>query len=113
MFWKRKSANGQQPINKLPGHEGIPEQVGRHMVIQMRQDPDWVWKLRGVCRPTDKKRVFYCRIFDEGQTRQAGLKVKDWTSLEERPDLILWEGYFDKEHNIACPEKYAPSQSTN
>ena len=84
------------------------------MVVKEQKNPDWVWKLKGVVRPTGKKKAFYCRVFSEAQVAKAGVKVTDWTSLDEHPDLILWEGYFDKETNETRPEKFVkPSDSTN
>jgi hypothetical protein len=111
MFWKReKTKEGEV---KLPGPKEIPELAGRYMVVQEKKDPDWVWKLKGVVRPAGKK-AFYCRVFDEAQVVQAGVKVKDWTSLDDHPDLILWEGHFDKEKNTVSHEKFVkPSNSPN
>jgi hypothetical protein len=112
MFWKRKETKAGEV--ELPGPKGIPQPVGSHMVAQENKNPDWVWKLKGVVRPTDKKTAFYCRVFDEAQVARAGVKVKDWSSLDEHPDLILWEGYFDKETHVVRPEKFAkPSNSSN
>ena len=111
MFWKRKETKEGEV--KLPGPKNIPDVVGRHMVVAEKKDPDWVWKLKGVVRPAEKK-AFYCRVFDEAQAAQAGVKVKDWTSLDGHPDLILWEGYFDKETITARREKFAkPSPPSN
>ena len=101
MFWKRKEGE-----EKLPSPKGIPELAGRYLVVEEKKDPDWVWKLKGVVRPAGKKKAFYCRVFDDAQVAQAGVKVKDWTSLDGHPDLILWEGYFDKETNTARREKF-------
>jgi hypothetical protein len=84
------------------------------MVVEEKKNPDWVWKLKGVVRPAGKEKTFYCRVFDETQTAKAGVKVKDWTSLDDHPDLILWEGYFDKETNTVRHEKFVkPSNSPN
>ena len=66
-----------------------------------------VWKLKVVVRPTEKKGAFYCRVFDEAAAAQAGVKVKDWISLDEHLDLIIWEGHFDKETRKVRPEKFA------
>ncbi|OGP55182.1 MAG: hypothetical protein A2162_05280 [Deltaproteobacteria bacterium RBG_13_52_11b] len=104
MFWNRKQARDGE--ERLPGPKGIPGSVGSYMVVQMKKNPDWVWKLQGVVRPADKKKAFYCRVFDASQAAQAGVKVKDWTSLEDHPELILWEGYFDKETNKVRDEKF-------
>ncbi|OIP27992.1 MAG: hypothetical protein AUK00_00735 [Dehalococcoidia bacterium CG2_30_46_9] len=109
MFWKRRKVKEGEV--KLSGPKDIPGLVGRHMVVEEKKDPDWVWKLRGVIRPAGKKNAFYCRVFDESQAAQAGVKVKDWTSLDDHPDLILWEGYFDKETNMARREKFVKPSS--
>ncbi|MBI2853552.1 MAG: hypothetical protein HYX87_01350 [Chloroflexi bacterium] len=104
MFWK-KSSDG------LPGPKDIPELVGRHMVVEENKDPDWVWKLKGVVRPADKKKAFYCRVFDDSRAATSGVKIRDWTSLDEHPELILWEGYFDKEANVVRREKVGQPKS--
>jgi len=59
-----------------------------------------------VVRPAEKKKAFYCRVFDPAQAIQAGVKIKDWTSLDNHPNLILWEGYVDKETNMVRREKF-------
>lgn len=98
---------------KLPGPKEIPELAGRDMVVQEKKDPDWVWKLKGVVRPASKNKTFFCRVFDESQVAREGLKVKDWTSLDEHPELILWEGYFDKETSTARPEKFVKQSNSS
>ena len=103
-FWKRKAT--KEGEIKLPKPSDIPGMAGRHMVTEMKKDPDWVWKLKGVVRPADKKKAFYCRVFDETQTRKANVKVENWTSLDGHPELILWEGYFDNETYTARTEKF-------
>jgi len=107
MFWNRKKTEGEV---QLPGPKGLPQSVGAQMVVEEKRDPDWVWSLKAVLRPTGKKRAFYCRAFSEVQAAQAGVKVKNWNSLDDHSDLILWEGYFDAETNTARREKFvAPS----
>ncbi len=109
MFGIKKAENpvtNDKP-EKLPGPKEIPEDVGRYMVVEMKQDPDWVWNLQGVVRPVNGEKAFYCRVFAQSQVIQAGIKVKDWTSLDARPSLILWEGYFDKETHTVRPEVYS------
>jgi hypothetical protein len=103
-FWNRKQP--QEGEERLPGPKGIPNPVGSYMVVQMNKDPNWVWQLKGVVRPAGKKKTFYCRVFSDAQVAQAALKVKDWTSLDGHPELILWEGYFDKETNTVRDEKF-------
>jgi len=100
MFWKKKPVTEGQAkakVEKLPEPKEIPELVGRHLVTQMNKDPDWVWKLKSVVRkrPEDKG-AFDVRVFDETLAAQKAVKVEDWTTLDEHPDLILFEGWFDK-----------------
>ena len=104
MFWKRKET--KEGEEKLPGPKTIPDLAARYMIVTQKKDPDWVWKLKGVVRPAGKKKAFYCRVFNEAQVDQAGVMVKDYTSLEDHPDLILWEVYFDEETNTVRDEKY-------
>lgn len=104
VFWKRKET--KEGEEKLSGPKSIPYPAGRHMVVEGKKEPDWVWKLNGVVRPGGKKKAFYCRVFSEAQVEDAGVTVKDWTSLDDHPDLILWEGYFDEATNTVRNEKY-------
>lgn len=104
MFWNRKGT--KEGEEKLPGAKSMPNLVGMGMVTQEKKDPDWVWQLKVVVRPAGKKKAFYCRVFSAVEVEQAGVKVKNWTSLDERPDLILWEGHFDEETNKVRAEKY-------
>ncbi len=105
MFWKRKETKEGEV--KLPGPKTIHHLPGRHMVMEESKDPDWVWNLKQVVRPTGDKKAFHCRIFSEGQATQAGVRIKDWTTLDEHPDLILWEGYYDEKTNNVRREKFA------
>ncbi len=108
MFWKRKEGE-----EKLSGPKEVPELVGRYMVLQMKKDPDWVWKsVKGVVRQAGTKKAFYCRCVEDSQATQAGLKVKDWASLDTHPELIIWEGYFDKGTLEVRPEKFVEPSST-
>ena len=112
MFWKReKTKEGEL---QLPGPKGLPQLVGTYMVVEEKKDPDWVWYLKVVVRPAEKKKAFYCRVFSEVQAAQTGVKVKDWNSLDDHSTLILWEGYIDNETNTVRREKFAkPNISSN
>ena len=112
MFWKRKETKEGEV--KLPGPKEIPELAGRYMVVEEKKDPSWVWKLKGVVRPAGKEKAFYCRVFSEAQAAKAGVKVKNWSSLDDHSALILWEGYFDQKTNTVRREKFAkPSSSSS
>ena len=121
MFWKKKAAvatptgggpavtapTGANPsvtqaevpkskAEKLPGPKDIPEVVGRHLVVSLKQNPDWVWKLRAVLRERNTKDTFDFRVFDGVQTAAKKAAIKDYTSLDQYPELILFQGWFDK-----------------
>ena len=105
MFWKKmfckKKPAVEEPskpkVKKLPKPKDIPELVGRYLIRQMKKDPDWVWKLKGVVRQrSEGKDAFDFRVFDEAQVAAKKVAIKDYTSLDEHPDLILYQGRFDK-----------------
>jgi hypothetical protein len=104
MLWRRKDT--KEGEEKLSGPKSIPYPAGRYLVVEEKKEPDWVWKLKGVVRPGGKKKAFYCRVFSEAKVEEAGVTVKDWTSLDDHPDLILWEGHFDEAANTVRKEKY-------
>ena len=111
MFWKRgKAKEGEL---RLPGPKDMPQLVGSHLVVEEKIDPNSAWNLKVVVRPADKEKAFYCRVFGAAQAAKAGVKVKDWSSLDEHSDLILWEGYFDQETNIVRREKFAKPSSSS
>jgi len=110
MFWKRKEVKEGEV--DLPAPKAIPHQVGSYMVVNEKKNPDWVWNLKGAVRPMGKK-TYYCRVFDQSKTGKAGIKVKDWNSLDGHPDLIVWEGYIDEETHTVRPEKFPGSSGTS
>jgi hypothetical protein len=95
MFWKRRPAKPK--VEKLPGPKDIPELVGRYLITELKQNPDRVWKLKGVVRRRlEGKDAFDFRVFDEAQVAAKKVAIKDYNSLNEHPDLILYQGRFDK-----------------
>lgn len=98
MFWKKKAEPSTPKDKKLPGSKDIPEMVGGHLVTDFNRNPDWVWKLKAVLRQRqENKNTFDIRVYDETETATKKIKVHDYTSFDEHPDLILYEGWFDKE----------------
>ena len=96
-FWEGKTETGQSrpEMPKLPGPKDIPESVGRYLVVELKKNPDWVWNLKAAIRPrTDGKERYDVRVFD--RAAQAKVTIKDYTSLDEHPEVILYEGWFNK-----------------
>jgi len=101
MFWKKKPG-------ELPGPKGISQMLVTYLMTEMKQNPEWLWKLKTVMRPrAEGKDVFDFRVFDEAQVAAKKVTVKDYTSLDEHPDLILYQGRFDKKSGMVQIEKKA------
>ena len=100
MFWKRKSVEGESSnpkAKKLPGPRDIPEAVARYVIVELKQDPDRVWGLKSVVRPSsDIKDRFDVRVFDGIQAAKKKVNVVDYTTFDEHSELILYEGWYDK-----------------
>lgn len=98
-FWE-KSAPGAES-QTLPGPKGIPNQVGRDLVVNKGENPDWVWGLKCVTRQKDGKNSYDFRVFDDEDAVKNRVTVKDYSSLDQSPELILFEGWYDKKTNKA------------
>ena len=98
MFWKKKAATSEPKVNQLKGPKDIPDIVGGHLVTDFNQNPDWVWKLKAVKRRRqESKDAFDVRVFDDVEAAAKKVKVVNYDTLDEHPELILYEGWFDKE----------------
>ena len=94
-FWEKKGEGTQ--VKKLPRPKELPSSVGRFLVVNLKQDPDWVWSLRCVVRQREgKKTEVDIRVFDLNDADAKGVTVRDYDSLEGRPEAILFEGWYDK-----------------
>ena len=104
MFWnkwlkKTDLSTPQKPRLKPP--IDLPQQVGRHLVVKLGKDPDWVWDLKAVVKPGDggKKSERHFRVYDPVQSAKQWIKILNHDSLDDYPELILFEGDFDKDSN--------------
>lgn len=93
-FWKRKTTYKSGPTS-------IPGFVGALIVTEMQKLPHtsdhWV-KLKAVMRPHAAGNItaFDFRVFDEWESDEKKIKVTNFASLDEHPELIQYEGWFDK-----------------
>lgn len=99
-FWRKhqtnETARPQRPP-KLPRAKEIPNEVGRHLVVVKGYEPDWVWALRSVARPTENsKSRREIRIFSPETASQQGVLVRNYHSLDGFPELILFAGWYDR-----------------
>jgi len=101
-FWEKKPETGGQTEahkEKLPKPTDMSPHVGQFLVVNLGKNPDWVWKLKTVARPQAEKGRYDVRVFSDGTAGEKGVRVKDYTSLDGHPELILFEGWFDKKTN--------------
>ncbi|UCH21770.1 MAG: hypothetical protein JSU83_00400 [Deltaproteobacteria bacterium] len=100
-FWQKNENNNRAAgpeIKKLSRPKDLPQEVGRHLVVEKNLDPDWVWSLKCTLRQqAGKKTTHDIRIFSQETAAQKGVSVMDYTSLDSHPELVLYEGYYDKQ----------------
>lgn len=96
----KKNASGAQG-QRLPGPTHIPDDVGRALVVELKQDPGWTWSLKAVLKPTSERGGFEVRVYEEKQAESRGVRVRDFKTFDEHPDLILFEGDFNKKTHAA------------
>ena len=94
MFWSKKPAKEE---GKLSGPKEIPGSVQNYLVAERKMDPDLIKLLKAVVRKSTTGATFNIRVFDSSEAKAKEVQVKDYTSLDECPDLIIYEGWFDNE----------------
>jgi hypothetical protein len=111
MFWKKKEASatgstatvsGVVPsapkVEKLPGPRKIPGVVEKHLVNEYKMDAGLVQLLKAVVRKRPQAEgAFDCRIFDGSEAEAGEVGIADYNSLNEHPELILYEGWFNED----------------
>lgn len=110
-FWKKNGAESSATPQKLSKPKELPDAVGRKLVVGLQIDPDEAWALRYVSRPSESKPgIQDFRLFKPEQAARANIVVKDWNSLDDHPDLIMYEGKFDRSSNssICGPSQDPP-----
>jgi hypothetical protein len=95
MFWKKK--DNDPNAEKLPSPKGIVEPLGMHLIVAMKQNPDWVWSLRSAFRPKpEDANLLDFRVFDGKKAATQNIQIINFNTLTDHPDLILFEGVFNK-----------------
>ncbi len=111
MFWKRRDAAKSEVA---AGPKAIPELVQSFLIAERKIDPGLVRLLRAVVRKgPNGEGQSPIRIFDESETQARKVTVKDFASLDEYPDLIICEGWFDEAtRRVELEEKRKPVSDT-
>jgi hypothetical protein len=99
MFWNYLKEMRQRQKDRP---KDLPDPVGRFMVVNLGKNPDWVWRLKSVRRPRPadgiNKEPYDVRVFDEGEAAARKVSIKNYLSLDDHPELILFEGWYDKKN---------------
>jgi hypothetical protein len=108
-FWRKNETaaapNGGK-TQRLERPKDLPNDVGYHLVVKERLDPDWVWRLKCVKKPRENsKSTFDIRIFSSETSSQHGVQIRDYTSLDNHADLIIFAGWYDKNTGSVQLEK--------
>jgi hypothetical protein len=96
MFWGKKSTKEEEKKEKMSGPKEIPGPVRNYLVAERKMDPDLAKLLKAVERKSTTGATFNIRVFDDSEARAKKVQIKDYTSLDECPDLIIYEGWFDE-----------------
>jgi hypothetical protein len=82
---------------KMTGPRPIASTVEKHMVSDMKTNPEWIPFLRSVIRHDGRgENAYDIRIIDEADAKAKGIKIENFLTLNEHPDLILYEGWVDE-----------------
>ena len=97
-FWQKKDTT--QEAQGLPRPKDLSEVVGRHLVVDLEMDPDWVWTLKAALRRREENRdIKDIRIFIPEKANADGVQVRNYHSLDAHPDLVLYEGWVNTKTN--------------
>ena len=109
MFWKKKRAVEEPTkirVERLPGPKSIPDLVGRHLIDEMKMNPDSVPILKAVVRKSPKgEKAFDVRVFDPAEAVVKKVQVKNYASLDEHPNLTIYQGWVDEQSKRVELEK--------
>jgi hypothetical protein len=97
MFWNKKSVKEEVKKERLPGPQAIPALVQKDLVANWKMDPDLAQLLKAVVlKKSNGEKALNIRIFDGSDASAKKVEVKNYSSLDEHPDLTLYEGQFDE-----------------
>ena len=108
MFWDKwfkkpdqNQSSATKPV-KLPKPTELSAEVGRDLVVRLNKDPDWVWNLRAVAKPViGIPGQMDVRVFSPAAAAAKRILVKDYHSLDDHPELVLFDGWYNKKTHEA------------
>jgi len=108
-FWEKKKNDViVKPAKPQTKPKDLPQDVGKFMVVKLGYDPDWVWALKAVLiEKENQKGCFYFRVFDPVMAHANGLKIQGYSFLDTHPNLILFDGWHDKNsREVTITDRY-------
>ncbi len=97
MFWNKRSEKEAAKEERLRGPQAIPGLVQQHLIAEKNMDAVLVQLLKDVVlKNATQENGWKIRIFDDSEAQAKKVEVKNYTSLDEHPDLIIYEGWFDE-----------------
>ena len=96
MFGKKSEAS-KPKAKKLPGPDDVPPAVWGRLVSDFGKQLEWIqWNLRIVTCPREgSENICDFRCYDLAEATEKKINVRDYLSLDEHPELILYEGWMD------------------
>ncbi len=97
-FWQKDASThkGASSGEKLSKPVELPGPVGRDIVVLLKKDPDWAWKLKCVERlRAGEAHLFDVRIYSPSLASDMQVQVKNFHSLDDHPELILFQGWYN------------------
>ena len=94
MFWNKKSVSEEA---KPSGPQAIPGLVQKHLVAEGKMDADLATLLKAVVlKNAAQETGLNIRVFDDSEALAKKVLVKGYASLDDRPDLVIYDGWFDE-----------------
>ena len=102
MFFKRN--NHKNGIRKLS------RPVREYMQYRFNMLPEYLNTLRcfeydGVVNGKEVRRV---RIFSPYRTKEWHLSIRNYSDLEQHPEMLLFEGYIDRQGSVYVADRRVP-----
>lgn len=89
--------NDKNGVSKKLRPIELHQTIGRHLVVDLKLEPDWVWQLKYVHKPDEAGNpTSRVRLFDPKAAMAKNIQISRYADLDQHPDLILFEGIFDK-----------------
>lgn len=96
MIFKRKNKIGPREVEAYVGRL----LAGEWGKVPPRSD-HWVKFMEVKRHRLDDKNVVDIRIFDESEANEKHVKVRDYSSLDQYPDLVLFEGWYNRKNKTS------------